>query len=85
MMSGLAIFGLKYASLLQFDEKRTEPRIRANLASLYGVKQAPCDSQLRERLDEVEPEAMRPTFIALHHQFQRQKVLQEYATWAGCC
>jgi hypothetical protein len=40
MMSGLAIFGLKYASLLQFDEKRTEPRIRANLARLYGVKQA---------------------------------------------
>jgi len=83
MMSGLAIFGLKYASLLQFDEKRTEPRIRANLARLYGVNQAPCDTQLRERLDEVEPEAIRPAFIALHQQLQRQKVLQDYNYLGG--
>jgi len=83
MMSGLAIFGLKYASLLQFDEKRTEPRIRANLARLYGVNQVPCDTQLRERLDEVEPEAIRPAFIALHQQLQRQKVLQDYNYLGG--
>ena len=83
LMSGLAIFGLKYASLLQFDEKRTEPRIRANLARLYGVKQAPCDTQLRKRLDEVKPEEIRPAFIGLHHQLQRQKVLQEYTYLDG--
>ena len=37
LMSGLAIFGLKYPSLLKFDEQRNEERIRANLKSLYSL------------------------------------------------
>ena len=78
LMSGLAIFWLKYPSLLKFDEKRTEPKIRANLASLFRVKQAPCDTQMRTRLDEVTPEDLRPAFVQLHHQLQRQHVLDDY-------
>ena len=34
LMSGLAVFGLKYPSLLKFDEQRHEERTRANLKSL---------------------------------------------------
>ena len=83
LMSGLAIFWLKYPSLLKFDEKRTEPKIRANLASLFGVKQAPCDTQMRTRLDEVTPEAIRPAFVQLHHQLQRQHVLDDYRYLGG--
>ena len=33
-MSGLAVFGLKYPSLLKFDEQRNELTIRANLIVL---------------------------------------------------
>ena len=52
LMSGLAVFGLKYASLLRFDQDtRGNTMIRSNLKSLYGVKQAPSDTALRERLD----------------------------------
>jgi hypothetical protein len=29
LMSGLAVFGLKYPSLLKFDKQRNEPRVRA--------------------------------------------------------
>jgi hypothetical protein len=83
LMSGLAIFWLKYPSLLKFDEKRTEPKIRANLASLFGVKQAPCDTQMRSRLDGVTPEDMRSTFVRLHHQLQRQHVLDDYRYLGG--
>ena len=83
LMSGLAIFWLKYPSLLKFDEKRNEPKIRANLASLFGVKQAPCDTQLRTRLDEVTPEDLRPAFVNLHHQLQRQHVLDDYRYLGG--
>ena len=52
LMSGLAVFGLKYPSLLSFerDARQTEA-IRANLKSLYGVRRAPSDTRLRERLD----------------------------------
>jgi hypothetical protein len=82
LMSGLAVFGLKYPSLLQFDQDyHTEARIRGNLQRLYGVDKAPCDTQLRERLDPVEPEALRGAFRAVHRQVQRHKGLEPYAYW----
>jgi len=50
LMSGLAVFGLKYPSLLQFDrDARTDAVVRANLSSLYGIKRAPCDTAPRFR------------------------------------
>lgn len=53
LMSGLAVFALKFPSLLKFDEQRHEDHIRHNLETLYGVTQAPCDTQLREIIDPV--------------------------------
>ena len=41
LMSGLAMFGLKYPSLLQFDQDRD--LIASNLQTLYGVSQIPSD------------------------------------------
>lgn len=79
LMSGLAVFGLKYPSLLKFDEAvHNEAVIRSNLQSLYGVERAPCDTQLRTRLDPLEPEALRPAFRALHRHLQRHKALEAY-------
>jgi hypothetical protein len=79
LMSGLAVFGLKYPSLLKFDEAyQNEAVIRSNLQSLYGVERAPCDTQLRTRLDPIEPEALRPAFRAVHRHLQRHKALEAY-------
>jgi len=77
-MSGLAVFGLKFPSLLKFDEQRNEERVRANLRSLYGVEQAPCDTQLRSVLDEVSPTELRAPFIHLHQQLQARGVWEAY-------
>ena len=61
IMSGLAVFGFKMPSLLQFEkDKATEPFIRRNLRTLYGVDKAPSDTCMRERLDEVIPLAPEP-------------------------
>lgn len=82
LMAGLAVFALKYPSLLQFDQHyHAEARIRGNLQRLYGVEHAPCDTQLRERLDPVEPEALRGAFRAVHRQVQRHKGLEPYVYW----
>jgi hypothetical protein len=83
LMSGLAMFGLKYPSLLQFDKARNEKTIKANLNELYDVEQAPCDTQMREVLDPVNPEGLRPAFIKIHQQLQRQKVLENYHYLGG--
>ena len=78
LMSGLAIFGLKYPSLLKFDEQRHEERIRANLKSLYGVEQAPCDTQLRSVLDRVNPAELRAPFIQIHQKLYHQNFLEGF-------
>jgi hypothetical protein len=83
LMSGLAVFGLKYPSLLKFDEAYHEGVIRHNLKTLYGVERAPCDTQLRTILDPVDPAHLRPAFRAGHRQVQRHKGLEPYQYWDG--
>ena len=78
LMSGLAIFGLKCSSLLDFDTKRKEAHVKHNLRTLYGVENTPCDSQLRIVLDQVNPEELRQPVIDIIRELQRQGVLEEY-------
>jgi hypothetical protein len=79
LMSGLALFGLKMPSLLQFDEQLAgEKLLRHNLKTLYGIEKAPCDTYLRERLDEVDPFLLRKSFNRVFAALQRQKVLERF-------
>ncbi len=84
LMSGLAIFGLKYPSLLQFDKAARQDKIvKANLKKLYKVEQAPSDTQMRDILDSVTPEDLRPAYRTVHKQLQRQKILKSYKYLEG--
>lgn len=79
LMSGLAVFGFKFPSLLKFDDaKQDEAMIRRNLRTLYGVKKAPSDTQLRERLDVLTPAQLRRPFKKIFSHLQRGKVLEQY-------
>ena len=55
LKSGLAIFGLKVSSLLQFDDMvRNKPdQVIHNLKNLYQVNNVPSDTYFRERLDAI--------------------------------
>jgi hypothetical protein len=77
-MSGLAIFGLKFPSLLQFEERKGDKVIRRNLKNLYHVKEAPSDTCLRERLDMLSPKNFRRSFKTIFAFLQRGKVLERY-------
>ena len=84
LMSGLAVFGLKYPSLLRFDrDARTDETVRANLKSLYGIERAPCDTALRERLDEADPRQLRAAFKRVFAQLQRGKGLEGFTCLGG--
>ena len=83
LMSGLALFGLKHPSLLQFDQKRHDPIVSHNLKQLYQVDRAPCDTYLRERLDPIEPAQLRKAFTTLFSTLQRGKVFESYAFLDG--
>jgi hypothetical protein len=78
LMSGLALFGLKFPSLLQFDQGLNDDVVRHNLKTLYGVPKAPCDTYMRERLDEVDPQSLRPAFTSVFSLLQRGKIIEDY-------
>ena len=79
LMSGVAIFGMKYPSLLQFDkDARDNEVVKSNLRSLYKIAKAPSDTQFRERLDVMEPDTLQRGLNAIITQLQRAKVLESY-------
>ena len=78
LMSALAVFGLKYPSLLQFDESCETDIVKYNLQTLYHVAKAPDDTNMRQRLDQVDPRSIRPAFTAIFSLIQRGKVLEDY-------
>lgn len=78
LMSALALFGLKFSSLLQFDESLDDEVIKHNLKTLYHVDRAPDDTTMRQRLDRIDPHLLRPAFPAIFSMIQRGKVLEDY-------
>lgn len=79
LMSGYSVFSMKYASLLQFDQdSREDEAIKHNLHSLYRIKTIPCDTYMRERLDEVDWKEMRPVYPRLFAVVQRHKMLEGF-------
>ncbi len=79
LMSGLAVFSLKYPSLLAFDEAAHDnDKVRSNLGSLYRVLNVPSDSGVRKRLDELSPRDIRNAFKKLFSKLQRGKGLEGY-------
>ena len=84
LSAALAMFSLKYPSLLQFDNSaRLDEVVAHNLRTLYGVGDAHCDTQMRSILDPLEPSVLRPAFRALHSALQRGNALQDYAYLDG--
>jgi hypothetical protein len=75
LMAGFALFSLTSPSRLAFDNQRVE----GNLTTIYGIQHVPCDTTMRERLDPVAPEALRPVFRTVFRQLQRGKALEKMA------
>src|SRR5438445_4641224 len=69
LMSAFAMFSLKAPSLLAFDKHRAE----GNLKTIYGITHTPCDTRMRERLDPVSPESLRPSFTLVFRKLHRGK------------
>jgi hypothetical protein len=52
--------------------------------SIYGIKQAPCDTQMRTRLDTVDPDSLRPAYKEIFRRAQRGKLLEGMVYMEGC-
>ncbi len=80
LMSAFAMFSLKSPSLLAFDKERAE----GNLQTIYGIDRVPCDTHMREILDPVSPESLRPVFKSVFRQLQRGKALEPMVFFDDC-
>jgi hypothetical protein len=81
LMSALAMFALKDPSLLAFDHRRRDPT--DNFRTIYGINHIPCDSQMRDILDPVDPLGVRPAFVDVFRCLQRGKALKPFVYLDG--
>ena len=75
-MSGFAVMFFQHPSLLQFQRAMEKKRQRCNLQTIFGVHELPSDTQMREILDGVKPEALRGVLPQLWEKVRR-------AGWSG--
>ena len=80
LMSACAMFSLKAPSLLAFDKERSA----GNLHTISGMKRVPCDTHMRERLDPVSPESLRPVLKSVFRPLQRGKALEPLVFLEDC-
>ena len=79
LMSAFAMFSLKDPSLLAFDSRRHDE----NMKNLYGIGKVPSDTRMREILDPIDPEKLRPAFLDVFRQLQRGKALEPFVFHQG--
>ncbi len=81
LMSAFAMFSLKDPSLLAFDHRRRDPT--DNFRTIYGINHVPCDSQMRDILDPIDPLILRPVFRDVFRCLQRGKALKPFVYLDG--
>jgi DDE_Tnp_1-associated len=76
LLSGFALLFFQHPSLLQFQRAMKQKRRRCNLETIFGVRDVPSDTQMREILDGVDPEVLRALLPQLWQKVRR-------AGWGG--
>lgn len=75
--SALAILQLKYESLLQF-EKKNRASGQSNLNRVFQIRQIPSDTRMREVLDMLPTNNLKPAFKVIFKRLQEAKILEKF-------
>lgn len=78
LLSGFAMLFLQHPSLLEFQRTMQQRRGRCNLETIFGVTEVPSNTQMREIVDGVPTEFLRPLLPTLCENIRR-------AGWAREC
>jgi hypothetical protein len=79
IMAGFAMFSLKDPSLLAFQDRRKDE----NMKRLFRVAEVASDTRMREVLDPLDPDSLRPMFPDVFRQLQRGKALEDFVFHDG--
>lgn len=64
--------------MLQFQKRMEETKQTSNLKSLFNVSSVPKDTCMREVLDKIDPDHVRPIFTDLFSKLQQGAYLEQY-------
>jgi len=78
VMSGFACMYFQDPTLSEFQRHMENTGKKNNLATLFDVQKIPKDTQLREIIDNVDSEALRPVFKNYFEKLRRGKYLEPY-------
>lgn len=78
LMSSFAMMFFQDPSLLAFQRRLQEATQLNNLKSIFNITDIPGDTQLRDTLDEIEPEQIEKVFVDFFRSLQRGKHLEQY-------
>jgi hypothetical protein len=81
--AAFALFVLRFPSLLKFEEHWMESVVRENIQNVFQVSSVPSDTQMREILDDLVPQALRPLFKQLVGLAVQSKALLPYRFYEG--
>jgi hypothetical protein len=79
LMSGFAMFSLKYPSLLQFDLQTSVEK--ENLRKLYNIDTLCSDSQMRRVLDRMDPDLIKELFVENVKHLRKVGLFKEYQSY----
>ena len=71
LMSAFALLFFQHPSLLDYQRRMKKQRGRSNLERVFGIKDVPSDTQMREILDGVPPEQLRQVLPEVFQRMQR--------------
>ena len=80
LKSALAVFYFQHPSLLNFQQEMKRKYKRSNLETLFGTTSVPCTEQIKNILDNVNPEKLESTFDQLINYAQKMGIIKEYRT-----
>jgi hypothetical protein len=82
-MSAFAMMFFQDPSLLQFQQRLQDEGHMNNLKTLFHVESIPKDTQMREVMDEVDPEEVTRLFDDFFRPLQRGKHVEQYRVLDG--
>ncbi len=83
LMSGFAMMFFQDPSLLQFQQRMEDESHMNNLTTLFQIQSIPKDTRMREVIDQVDPEELKPLFDDFFRPLQRGKHLEQYQVLGG--
>jgi hypothetical protein len=83
VMSGFAVFYFQHPSLLNFMQTMESRRKRNNLRTLFGVEKIPSNVQIKNLLDDIEPQNLNGAFDYALEVAREAGVLEQYRVLKG--